>query len=213
MKKMLVIIVILAIIFIGMIIERNTRTGTVNSVTVEEVEAIQNYISKIYMWKEITKEALPKFNDLNQSDELWVWEVIKKDLEEYEITYEQIEEKAKEIFGEKFSIKFPKEGTNSLKYNKETQRYFATETILDEKEDLFLLDNIEKNSEGYEVKIIEYLEDYSEANVVIIRNLQEEVVYLQSKLQTKVNQMEELTKITTNTLSEITHYPTVSIRT
>lgn len=39
----------------------------------------------------------------------------------------------------------------------------------------------------------------------------EEVVYIQSKLQTKVNQMEDLTKITTSTLSEITHYPTVSI--
>ena len=39
----------------------------------------------------------------------------------------------------------------------------------------------------------------------------EEVIYLQSKLQTKVNQMEDLTKIATNTLSEITHYPTVSI--
>ena len=39
----------------------------------------------------------------------------------------------------------------------------------------------------------------------------EEVVYIQSKLQTKVNQMEDLTRITTNTLSEITHYPTVSI--
>ena len=39
----------------------------------------------------------------------------------------------------------------------------------------------------------------------------EEVVYIQSKLQTKVNQMEDLMQITTNTLSEITHYPTVSI--
>ena len=39
----------------------------------------------------------------------------------------------------------------------------------------------------------------------------EEVKYIQSKLETKVNQMEELTKIATNTLSEITHYPTVSI--
>ena len=39
----------------------------------------------------------------------------------------------------------------------------------------------------------------------------EEVMYIQSKLQTKVNQMKDLTKITTNTLSEITHYPTVSI--
>ena len=39
----------------------------------------------------------------------------------------------------------------------------------------------------------------------------EEVIYIQAKLQTKVNQMEDLTKITTSTLSEITHYPTVSI--
>ena len=39
----------------------------------------------------------------------------------------------------------------------------------------------------------------------------EEIIYIQSKLQTKVNQMKDLTKITTNTLSEITHYPTVSI--
>ena len=39
----------------------------------------------------------------------------------------------------------------------------------------------------------------------------EEVIYIQSKLQTKVNQIEDLTKIATNTLSEITHYPAVSI--
>lgn len=39
----------------------------------------------------------------------------------------------------------------------------------------------------------------------------EEVIYIQSKLQAKVNQMEDLTKIATNTLSEITHYPAVSI--
>ncbi len=39
----------------------------------------------------------------------------------------------------------------------------------------------------------------------------EEIIYIQAKLQTKVNQIEELTRITTNTLSEITHYPTVSI--
>lgn len=39
----------------------------------------------------------------------------------------------------------------------------------------------------------------------------EEIIYIQSKLQTKVNQIEDLTKITTSTLSEITHYPIVSI--
>ncbi len=39
----------------------------------------------------------------------------------------------------------------------------------------------------------------------------EEIKYIQSKLNTKVNEIEDLTKIATTTLSEITHYTTVSI--
>lgn len=39
----------------------------------------------------------------------------------------------------------------------------------------------------------------------------EEINYIKSKLQTKVNEIEELTKIATNTLSEITHYTSVAI--
>lgn len=39
----------------------------------------------------------------------------------------------------------------------------------------------------------------------------DEIKYIQSKLETKVTQIEDLTKIATNTLSEITHYTTVSI--
>ena len=39
----------------------------------------------------------------------------------------------------------------------------------------------------------------------------EEIEYIQSKLQTKVNAIEDLTKIATDTLSEITHYTSVSI--
>ncbi len=41
----------------------------------------------------------------------------------------------------------------------------------------------------------------------------EEIKYIQSKLSTKVNEIEDLTKIATSTLSEITHYTTVAIRT
>lgn len=40
----------------------------------------------------------------------------------------------------------------------------------------------------------------------------EEIQYIKSKLETKVNEIEDLTKIATNTLSEITHYTTVAIR-
>lgn len=41
----------------------------------------------------------------------------------------------------------------------------------------------------------------------------EEIKYIQNKLSAKVNEIEDLTKIATSTLSEITHYTTVAIRT
>ncbi|MBO5478144.1 MAG: hypothetical protein J6A04_00180 [Clostridia bacterium] len=41
----------------------------------------------------------------------------------------------------------------------------------------------------------------------------EEIKYIQNKLSAKVNEIEDLTKIATTTLSEITHYTTVAIRT
>ena len=90
MKKMLVIIVILAMILVSMIIYKNIAINKNKSVNVQEVEQIEEYISKIYMWKEITKEALPTFENINNANELWLWEVIKKNLETYETTYEEI---------------------------------------------------------------------------------------------------------------------------
>lgn len=176
MKKMLVIIVILAMILVSMIIYKNIAINKNKSVNVQEVEQIEEYISKIYMWKEITKEALPTFENINNANELWVWEVIKKNLETYETTYEEIQQKGKELFGEKFEKQIPKEGNDSFYYDKESNKYLATEIVLDEEEDSFLLKDIEKEGEKYKVKIIEYIEDYSEENKVIIRNQQEEEI-------------------------------------
>ena len=176
MKKMLVIIVILAMILVSMIIYKNIAINKNKSVNVQEVEQIEEYISKIYMWEEITKEALPTFENINNANELWLWEVIKKNLETYETTYEEIQQKGKELFGEKFEKQIPKEGNDSFYYDKESNKYLATEIVLDEEEDSFLLKDIEKEGEKYKVKIIEYIEDYSEENKVIIRNLQEEEI-------------------------------------
>lgn len=176
MKKMLVIIVILAMILVSMIIYKNIAINKNKSVNVQEVEQIEEYISKIYMWKEITKKALPTFENINNANELWLWEVIKKNLETYETTYEEIQQKGKELFGEKFEKQIPKEGNDSFYYDKESNKYLATEIVLDEEEDSFLLKDIEKEGEKYKVKIIEYIEDYSEENKVIIRNLQEEEI-------------------------------------
>ena len=103
MRKMLAIIVILAIIFISMVIYKNIRISNNenNNVSIEEIGKIEEKIKSIYMWKEVTGEALPEFQDINNADEKWIWEVVKNNLQNYEVTYEEIEEEAKLIFGEK----------------------------------------------------------------------------------------------------------------
>ena len=165
MKKLIIIILILLIIFIGMYVYRESIIATNRStdVTVDEINKIETYLQKIYMWKEITKEALPAFDDINNAPDVWIWEVVKKNLEEYELSYEQLQDKAKEIFGENFKKEFPKEGYEYMEYNEETGKYYAVGTGLDNQEDVFLLNQIEKTENGYKVQIIEYLEDYSEA--------------------------------------------------
>ena len=101
MKKMLVIIFILLIIFIGVYINKKNIGN--ETVTATEVNNIEEYISKIYMWQEVTEEALPKFNNINDAPDLWLWEVVKKNLDNYEVSYDEVEQKAKEIFGEEFT--------------------------------------------------------------------------------------------------------------
>lgn len=174
MKKMIIIIIILAIILISMIIYKNTATGTINQVNIQEIQKIEESISRIYLWKEITNEALPTFEDVNNVDELWIWEVTKKNFDQYEISHEEIRTKSKEIFGEEFNKEFPKEGNFSFEYDETTNKYYPTEVILDQMEDSFLLNKIEKTDEGHIVEIVEYLQDYTNRDKVIVRNLQQE---------------------------------------
>lgn len=125
MKKMYILIVILAIIFISMLIYKNMSVGTKNSVNVEEVQKIEEYISKIYMWKEVTNEALPSFENIEQANDLWIWEVVKQNLDEYVINYDIIQNKAKEIFGQSFNKQFPKEGNETIMYDEQTGQYYT----------------------------------------------------------------------------------------
>ena len=175
MKKLLIIIVVLAIIFIGMLVYRSNGVNK-SQVNINEINSIEEYIGKIYMWKEVTNEALPSFDNINDANETWIWEVVKKNLEEYEVDYNTIENKAKEIFGENFTKEFPKEGNQSFEYNEGTKKYIATEVNLDMQEDSFLLNTIEKENGKYKVQIVEYLEDYGEEESIIIRNLQGEEI-------------------------------------
>ena len=174
MKKLFVIIGVLAIIFFGMVIYRNTANKS--NVTVQEVENIEKYISKIYMWKEITNQALPTLENNNEADELWTWEVVKKNLEEFELSYDDIQNKAKELFGVEFSKQFPKEGNKSFIYDETIDKYITTQTDLDTQDDTFLLSDIKKSKNEYIVEITEYLEDYSLEESIIIRNIQGEEI-------------------------------------
>ena len=181
MKKLMVIMLILATIFVGMIVYKNLAIKANNNINIQEVKEIETYITKIYMWKEITDEALPAFENINEANDIWLWEVVKKNLEEYELSYEQIEEKAKELFGNDFTKDFPREGIEYLKYDEQTDKYYPEGRGLDEKEDCFLLSKIEKTKDGYEVEIIEYLEDYSnvitkENDMIIIETLKGEKI-------------------------------------
>lgn len=181
MKKLIVIIIILAIIFIGMIVYKNVAINTSNNISIQEISQIETYITKIYMWKEITKQALPNFEDINQAEDIWLWEAVKKNLEDYEFSYEQIQEKAKELFGEKLIKEFPKEGTEYIIYDEKSDKYYAIGMGLDQLEDSFLLNEIQKTQDGYEVEIVEYLEDYSqslneEEDFIVIRNIKEEEI-------------------------------------
>lgn len=177
MKKLLAIIAVLLVILIGMIIYRNSQ-NQVKNISVEEVSSIEQYLQKIYLWKEITNQAIPLFETIEEADDTWIWEVVKKNLEEYEVDKIQLEEKAKDLFGQEFAKEYPGEGTKSFVYDEETKKYYPTESQLDEKEDLFLLDTIQRTEEGYEVEIVEYLEDYTKAEEgqVEIKNINDEMI-------------------------------------
>lgn len=59
------------------------------------------------------------------------------------------------------------------------------------------------SAKGYRFYVDELLKD---DNISV-----EEIKYISDKLETKVNEIEDLTKIAANTISEVTHYTTVSI--
>lgn len=214
MKKLVAIICILLVIFIGMYI--NKSKSTQNRVTASEVSKIEEYISKIYMWKEVTEEALPKFDNINDAPDLWTWEVVKKNLEDYELSYEEIGQKAKELFGEQFTKQFPKEGTEYIQYDDESGKYLTTGVGLDTLDDSFYIKNINKTKTGYQVEIVEYLEDYENAMGVedeneiydiYIKNLDGDTIATaknnESETKTIDSVKENIDKFTTKTVNLI----------
>ena len=165
------------------------------------------------MWQEITEEALPKFDNINNAPDLWIWEVVKKNLENYELSYDEIQEKAIEIFGNDFTKQFPKEGSEYIQYDENLKKYIATGIGLDTQDDMFYIKKINKTKDGYEVEIVEYLEDYenamgledeNEVYDIFIKNLEQETVATiksnESEMRTIEVVKENIDKFTTKTV-------------
>ena len=100
--------------------------------------------------------------------------------------------------------------SNALTNNEELQ--YSSATIRNEMADLEKAGYLEKthtssgripSEKGYRYYVDELLKD---DNISM-----EEIKYISDKLETKVNEIEDLTKIATTTISEITHYTTVTI--
>lgn len=212
MKKLVAIICILLVIFVGMYVNRSKSNQ--NLITATEVEKVEEYISKIYMWKEITGDALPKFDNINDAPDIWTWEVVKKDLENYELTKDEIQNKATELFGNQFKKEFPQEGTEYIQYDEKLGKYISTGIELDTLDDCFYIKNIRKTKDGYEVEIAEYLEDYvnslgiedeNEIYEIYIKNLNEETIanVKNTEGETKTIEVvkENLDKFTTKTVN------------
>ena len=212
MKKLVAIICILLFIFVGMYVNRSKSNQ--NLITATEVEKVEEYISKIYMWKEITGDALPKFDNINDAPNVWTWEVVKKNLENYDLTKDEIQNKATELFGNQFKKQFPQEGTEYMQYDEKLGKYISTGIELDTLDDCFYIKNIRKTKDGYEVEIAEYLEDYvnslgvedeNEIYEIYIKNLNEETIanVKNTEGETKTIDVvkENLDKFTTKTVN------------
>ena len=102
--------------------------------------------------------------------------------------------------------------SSNLLTQKDELNNYSSATIRNEMADLEKAGYLEKthtssgripSEKGYRYYVDELLKD---DNISL-----EEVKYISDKLETKVNEIEDLTKITANTISEITHYTTVTI--
>ncbi len=180
MKRFIVIIFILLVILICLVINKNLVLGNeIENISVQEVQKIETYISKIYTRKDGNLEAIPEFETISGFDNIWIWEVLKQNIgDNYELQYGDFEEQSKEIFGPSFNLVFPKDGITTFEYMSELGYYVPTNTTFNNENSEFILDKIEKVDGGYIVQIVEYIEQYltDEEQTIILKDTQGNII-------------------------------------
>ncbi len=116
----------------------------------------EEYIETMCTW--IGKD-LPMFKDINEASPEWIWGNVKgmfSFLDKEEIDYDEINDVAKILYGNNFTIEFPKEGGYGLTYNKEMDQYTIDEEYYDGDYLEFAIKDVKEDENQVTLDIVEY---------------------------------------------------------
>lgn len=152
-------------------------TASRQEVTLQEKDNIQEYLNEIYHFFETT---IPEFETINEADESWIWGVSLNRVYDYTkgegISYNELIQSAKELFGDEFNLEPPKENMDFITYDKDTSTYSIAPRggvmgVLG-----IVIYSAEKTETGYIVKTVEYFEQIEWDDETNTENLEKEKI-------------------------------------
>lgn len=156
-NKIIKVIIILAIIVsLAMVVYSLHKTpGKQNTIEV----MVNDYLGDIYYG---TDTWMPTFNNINSAEEKWIWECAYSNLFKDEkdpgmyVTKEQIEDSAREVFGENLKKEFPTEGLEFWLEPEEDKYFVARASVEADYYIDYIIDSIEEKDNKVIVEIVEY---------------------------------------------------------
>ncbi len=135
----------------------------VEPVVLDDKTIIQEYISKIHSYDGF---VIPEFTNISSVQDKWIWNIAfqsfmsKNKYQVSEVSYTDIIKEAKGLFGETYSKVPEKIDYDRAAYSAETDSY--TFNIRDNASfgAKYAITDINKTANGFEVKILEYTENY-----------------------------------------------------
>lgn len=120
---------------------------------------IDTYISNIYYGLNTT---ISEFENINSANEEWIWECAYSNLNNIVsddttiVKKEQIEESAKQVFGNNFKKEFPEEGLEFWLEPEEDGYFYAKTSVEKDFYDDYILVSYERNGSIITANIVEY---------------------------------------------------------
>lgn len=157
LSKILILVILAIIVMIGYsAYKANWGNEQISKITENKVD---QYLGDIYYG---TDTWMPTFNNINSTDENWIWECAYSNLFKdgrdpgMFVTKEQIENSAKEVFGENLKKQFPNEGLEFW-LEPEADGYFVARASIEADYYIdYIINSIENKENKVVVEIIEY---------------------------------------------------------